>query len=195
MSVEKLHIQLSDHADHIKNIWYSRKDHVCTCMFGLAHVRAHTHTCGMHNSHARHIDQFDFELLTFAEWIFISDGKNSSEFGTRPTEQFQSPLQQTSNRQTQLPSESRLKDEDRVRLTENHSMMRIPPTKSKRYPSKRCKVCLSRFGYGPTIKHKYPKETTFYCSSCPSKPSLCSSPCFGIYHSKLRYWEADTSDS
>ncbi|KAK7473363.1 hypothetical protein BaRGS_00035411 [Batillaria attramentaria] len=77
--------------------------------------------------------------------------------------------------------------EDRARLTESHFCERIPPTAAKKHPSRRCKVCLARRGYTPGGQRKYPKETTYHCGKCPSKPALCTHPCFWLYHNKVKY--------
>ncbi|XP_070210691.1 streptococcal hemagglutinin-like isoform X3 [Littorina saxatilis] len=88
-----------------------------------------------------------------------------------------------------LPPDS--KPEDIARLTEFHVLERVPPTEKKKYPSKRCKVCLSRSGYTPGPTRKHPKESVYYCPQCPSKPGLCCYPCYYVYHSKIHFWEPD----
>uniref|UniRef100_A0A8C4T5A9 RRM domain-containing protein n=1 Tax=Erpetoichthys calabaricus TaxID=27687 RepID=A0A8C4T5A9_ERPCA len=45
---------------------------------------------------------------------------------------------------------------------------------------KRCRVC-SKKGQRRDVKT--------FCSKCPSNPGLCAVPCFGLWHSKLKYWE------
>ncbi|KAL8615712.1 hypothetical protein ACOMHN_007465 [Nucella lapillus] len=86
------------------------------------------------------------------------------------------------------------KAEDVARLTERHVLERVPPTEKKKYPSKRCKVCLRRSGYTPGPARKHPKESVYYCPQCPSKPGLCCYPCYYVYHSKLNFWEPDEEE-
>ena len=92
----------------------------------------------------------------------------------------------------ELPADTNA--EDVARLTESHSLERVPPTEKKKYPSKRCKVCLRRSGYTPGPARKHPKESVYHCPQCPSKPGLCCYPCYYVYHSKLNYWEPDGSE-
>lgn len=87
------------------------------------------------------------------------------------------------------------KPEDVARLTECHVLERVPPTEKKKYPSKRCKVCLRRSGYTPSPARKHPKESVYHCPQCPSKPGLCCYPCYFVYHSKLDYWELDETEA
>ena len=87
------------------------------------------------------------------------------------------------------------KPEDVARLTECHVLERVPPTEKKKYPSKRCKVCLRRSGYTPSPARKHPKESVYHCPQCPSKPGLCCYPCYYVYHSKLDYWEPDEREA
>lgn len=72
------------------------------------------------------------------------------------------------------------KMESVVRLTERHFPSVLQPTPSWTKPQARCRVC-SRKGRRRDVKT--------FCSECPSKPGLCASPCFGLWHSKDKYWE------
>ena len=99
--------------------------------------------------------------------------------------------------QQDLPPD--IKEEDLKRLTERHQLERLPPTEKKKYPSKRCKVCLRRSGYTPNPggklpARKHPKESVYHCPQCPSKPGLCAYPCYYLYHSKLHYWETGDAE-
>ncbi|XP_039602150.1 piggyBac transposable element-derived protein 4-like [Polypterus senegalus] len=67
-----------------------------------------------------------------------------------------------------------------VRLTERHFPDKLEPTTTWTKPQARCRVC-SKKGQRRDVKT--------FCSKCPSNPGLCAVPCFGLWHSKLKYWE------
>ena len=68
-------------------------------------------------------------------------------------------------------------DDNAVRLTQRHFIYRIPSTDTRKYPSKKCRVCTT-YKTGESTK----KETTFFCPECPTQPALCPGDCFKIYH-------------
>jgi len=67
-----------------------------------------------------------------------------------------------------------------VRLTERHFPSVLEPTATWKNRQSRCRVC-SASGRRRDVKT--------FCDQCPSKPGLCAVPCFGLYHTKDRYWE------
>ncbi|XP_068093018.1 piggyBac transposable element-derived protein 4-like [Hyperolius riggenbachi] len=76
------------------------------------------------------------------------------------------------------PNPDQLQSENVLRLHGNHFPAPIPPTASKKYPQKRCKIC-RRSGVR--------RETRYHCPKCPSKAGLCLNPCFEIYHTAAKY--------
>lgn len=70
--------------------------------------------------------------------------------------------------------------EDVARLKDRHFPDHIPPTPSKDFPTRRCRVCWRR---GTR------KETRMYCPECPSNPGLCVPACYRAYHKQKNYWE------
>ena len=64
-----------------------------------------------------------------------------------------------------------------LRLTARHFPSKIPRTKKKKTPTRRCVVCKE--------KGKPRKETTYFCRECDAP--LCAAPCFGEYHTKRHY--------
>ena len=56
---------------------------------------------------------------------------------------------------------------------EKHNLQPILPTEKKKYPTKRCVVCLDK---------SLRKETRYYCSICMDSPALCKNKCFRVYH-------------
>ena len=56
---------------------------------------------------------------------------------------------------------------------EEHNLLQIPSTEKKKYPTKRCIICLD-------INKR--KETRYYCTTCMNNPPLCKSKCFELYH-------------
>jgi len=72
------------------------------------------------------------------------------------------------------------KNEALMRLTERHYPDVLVPTATWSKPQARCRVC-SKKGVRRDVKT--------ICSSCPSKPGLCSVPCFKLWHTQLHYWE------
>lgn len=56
----------------------------------------------------------------------------------------------------------------------NHFIEKIPPTRKKAKPTRRCAVCCKRTGKR--------KETSFWCQDC--KVGLCLKECFKIYHTQ-----------
>ncbi|XP_068122377.1 piggyBac transposable element-derived protein 4-like [Hyperolius riggenbachi] len=63
--------------------------------------------------------------------------------------------------------------EDVARFRDKHFPAPIPPTPSKPYPQRRCKIC---------SKHHMRRDSRYYCPQCASKPSLCLKDCFEVYH-------------
>ena len=68
--------------------------------------------------------------------------------------------------------------EDVARLSERHFPVNISEVVGKRSSGRKCKVCTSQGRR---------KESSFLCGQCPSKPALCVSPCFQVYHTKKHY--------
>ena len=54
----------------------------------------------------------------------------------------------------------------------DHSLIKIPPTKKKRYPQKICVNCRKNFGVR--------NDTRYICTLCDV--ALCKQPCFAEYH-------------
>ena len=54
----------------------------------------------------------------------------------------------------------------------DHSLIKIPPTKKKRYPQKICVNCRKNFGVR--------NDTRYICTQC--NVALCKEPCFSEYH-------------
>ena len=54
----------------------------------------------------------------------------------------------------------------------NHSLIKIPPTKKKRYPQKICVHCRRNLGVR--------NDTRYICTLC--EVALCKQPCFAEYH-------------
>ena len=65
--------------------------------------------------------------------------------------------------------------EDVARLFERHFPVNIAEAVGKRSSGRKCKVCTSKGRI---------KESSLLCGQCPSnsKPTLCVSPCFQVYH-------------
>ena len=57
----------------------------------------------------------------------------------------------------------------------SHFPSKFPPRGNNAHPTKRCRVCYSNGRI---------KKTTVFCDTCPGKPGLCMTPCFGSYHTK-----------
>ena len=56
----------------------------------------------------------------------------------------------------------------------DHRLETFPPTPKRKYPQKRCRVCLKKDGRR--------KETRYWCSRC--NVALCLGYCFEVYHRK-----------
>lgn len=57
---------------------------------------------------------------------------------------------------------------------DRHQLVRIPATRKKLHPQKRCTVC-SRKGVR--------RDSYYHCPACPSQPALClNRDCFFLYH-------------
>ncbi|KAK7473327.1 hypothetical protein BaRGS_00035375 [Batillaria attramentaria] len=55
-----------------------------------------------------------------------------------------------------------------------HHLARIPATKMKENPLKRCRVC---------YKRGQRRDSYFHCPACPTQPGLCKSrDCFDVFH-------------
>ena len=67
-------------------------------------------------------------------------------------------------------------DKNVPRLTERHFPERIPPTKKKSRPTKRCVAC---------YKKNRRKETVFWCLECEA--ALYVEECFKAFHTKLNF--------
>ena len=67
-----------------------------------------------------------------------------------------------------------------TRLTERHFPSVLEPTPTWTKLQSRCRV---------SSKQGRRKDVKTVCAQCPTKPGLCAVPCFGLWHSKLRYWE------
>ena len=55
---------------------------------------------------------------------------------------------------------------------EDHSLVKIPPTKRRKYPQKACVHCRQKYG----IRN----DTRYICTLCDVV--LCKEPCFAVYH-------------
>ena len=55
---------------------------------------------------------------------------------------------------------------------EDHSLIKIPPTKRKKWPQKACVHCRQKYG----IRN----DTRYICTLCDI--ALCKEPCFAVYH-------------
>ena len=55
---------------------------------------------------------------------------------------------------------------------EDHSLIKIPPTKRRKYPQKACVHCRQKYG----IRN----DTRYICTLCGV--ALCKDPCFAVYH-------------
>ena len=64
------------------------------------------------------------------------------------------------------------------RLKERHFPDTLVPTATWKKPQARCRVC-SRKGVRRDVKT--------ICPLCPSKPGLCASPCFKLWHTEIEY--------
>ncbi|XP_021914858.1 uncharacterized protein LOC110827459 isoform X8 [Zootermopsis nevadensis] len=78
-----------------------------------------------------------------------------------------------------LPLDDEVKSEscttmDPPVIRTNHFIEKIPPTRKKAKPTRRCAVCCKRTGKR--------KETSFWCQDC--KVGLCLKECFKIYHTQ-----------
>ncbi|XP_068110989.1 piggyBac transposable element-derived protein 4-like [Hyperolius riggenbachi] len=71
-----------------------------------------------------------------------------------------------------------LVSENVIRLEGNHFPTPIPPTPSKKYPPKKCRICR---------KNGVRRDTRYHCPKCPSKLGLCLNPCFEVYHTAVRF--------
>ena len=58
-----------------------------------------------------------------------------------------------------------------------HYLSSHPPTEKKEKP---CKDCINCINLG-----RKRKQTRYFCSICPTKPTLCIEPCFQEWHSQL----------
>ncbi|XP_068115883.1 piggyBac transposable element-derived protein 4-like [Hyperolius riggenbachi] len=76
------------------------------------------------------------------------------------------------------PNPDQLRAENVARFEGNHFPAPLPPTASKPYPQKRCRVCR---------KNHVRRDTRYHCPKCPSKAALCLNPCFETYHTVLHY--------
>ena len=72
------------------------------------------------------------------------------------------------------------KVESVVRLTQRHFPEKLQPSATWTKPQARCRVC---------YKKGQRRDVTTICPKCPSKPGLCTVPCFELWHTKLWYWE------
>ena len=72
------------------------------------------------------------------------------------------------------------KQETLARLTGRHFPELLVPTETWTKPQARCRVC---------SKKQIRRDVKTICPTCPDKPGLCTSPCFKLWHTKLRYWE------
>ncbi|XP_070548779.1 piggyBac transposable element-derived protein 4-like [Ptychodera flava] len=70
------------------------------------------------------------------------------------------------------------KTEDIIRLTERHFPSKVEASATWTRRQKRCRVC---------SKRGVRRDVIIYCEQCPSKPGLCSAPCFGIWHTLLQF--------
>ena len=88
----------------------------------------------------------------------------------------QQPQEELSSDNDEGPPRKAPKHDPQERLRggfNSHHMATFPPTASKKYPQRACRVCLK----GGKRKH-----TRYYCKDCGIP--LCCAPCFGEYHSK-----------
>ena len=75
---------------------------------------------------------------------------------------------------------SETKRETLSRLTGRHFPEHLESTSTWTKPQARCRVC---------SRKKIRRDVKTICPTCPDKPGLCASPCFKLWHTKLRYWE------
>jgi hypothetical protein len=68
----------------------------------------------------------------------------------------------------------RRRNQPSVEITEPvHVMQHIPPTETKIYPTRKCRMCTRR---------NERRESRFQCITCPWQPALCLGDCFSQYH-------------
>jgi hypothetical protein len=86
----------------------------------------------------------------------------------------ESRFEQFANTERGLPG--RQAAEDIPRLKERHFIRKVPPSRKKAGPQRRCVVC---------TRHGRKKDTRFCCLQCDV--GLCLEECFEAYHTKLNF--------